>query len=226
MTNVAVDITGQRFGRWVALSFISSPKGRFWRCICDCGAVRYVGSGRLRDGSSKSCGCSWKLTVEERKRRKRVLDRRHADRWKKSNTKKVWAQRRLGAAVDAGRIKRMPCEVCGEPRAQGHHDDYDRPLDVRWLCVLHHHQWHVANGEGKNAHGPLPPGQPKTSKYRGVFFNKKPCGGWRMSIKIDGRQHCRVFRSEEEAARAYDEKAIEFFGDRAILNFPRQRSVA
>lgn len=36
-----------------------------------------------------------------------------------------------------GKIERRPCEVCGSP-AEMHHDDYDKPLAVRWLCRPHH----------------------------------------------------------------------------------------
>jgi hypothetical protein len=32
--------------------------------------------------------------------------------------------------------------VCGEPEAQAHHDDYAKPLDVRWLCNKHHREHH------------------------------------------------------------------------------------
>lgn len=32
---------------------------------------------------------------------------------------------------------KQPCEVCGTP-AEAHHDDYSRPLEVRWLCSVHH----------------------------------------------------------------------------------------
>ena len=35
-----------------------------------------------------------------------------------------------------------PCEVCGIPESHAHHDDYSRPLDVRWLCEKHHKQLH------------------------------------------------------------------------------------
>lgn len=43
-----------------------------------------------------------------------------------------------------------PCEVCGE-KAHAHHDDYAKPLNVRWLCAEHHREWHEINGEGLNA---------------------------------------------------------------------------
>lgn len=48
-------------------------------------------------------------------------------------------------AIRDGRIERMPCEICGEPKTQAHHDDYDKPLDVRWLCVKCHNDWHRNN---------------------------------------------------------------------------------
>ena len=41
------------------------------------------------------------------------------------------------------KIKRKPCEVCGNLRVHAHHDDYYKPLEVRWLCVKHHNELHV-----------------------------------------------------------------------------------
>lgn len=35
----------------------------------------------------------------------------------------------------------QPCDVCGE-KAHRHHEDYNKPLDVRFLCALHHKQLH------------------------------------------------------------------------------------
>jgi hypothetical protein len=40
-----------------------------------------------------------------------------------------------------GKIQRKPCEICGE-RAHMHHDDYSKPLEVRWFCFLHHEEHH------------------------------------------------------------------------------------
>jgi hypothetical protein len=45
-------------------------------------------------------------------------------------------------AVRDGVLKRGPCEDCGDPDTEAHHDDYSRPLDVRWLCRRHHSDWH------------------------------------------------------------------------------------
>ena len=41
-----------------------------------------------------------------------------------------------------GWLKREPCAICGSPKSEGHHDDYTKPLRVRWLCRLHHRQAH------------------------------------------------------------------------------------
>lgn len=47
-------------------------------------------------------------------------------------------------AIRSGRLKVMSCEICGL-KAQAHHDDYNKPLEVRWLCRDHHVEWHKHN---------------------------------------------------------------------------------
>ena len=49
----------------------------------------------------------------------------------------------VSRAIKKGRILRRGCEVCGSPHTEGHHDSYDKPLDVRWLCTKHHTEAHV-----------------------------------------------------------------------------------
>lgn len=45
--------------------------------------------------------------------------------------------------IAEGKLIRLPCEVCGtEDDVQAHHDDYYKPLDVRWLCRKHHREHH------------------------------------------------------------------------------------
>lgn len=57
---------------------------------------------------------------------------------------KLAAQKAVRAAVRAGTLVRQPCEVCGSTvRVAGHHDDYSKPLEVRWLCARDHFIHHL-----------------------------------------------------------------------------------
>ena len=55
------DITGQRFGRLVAIEPINdraSNGGIRWKCICDCGNYVYPTMNNLKRGHTTSCGCA------------------------------------------------------------------------------------------------------------------------------------------------------------------------
>lgn len=59
-----------------------------------------------------------------------------------------------------------------------------------------------------------------TSKYKGVCWRHIP-KRWKAYIKINKKQiHIGYFGTELEAAKAYDKKAVELFGEFACLNFP------
>lgn len=59
-----------------------------------------------------------------------------------------------------------------------------------------------------------------TSQFRGVGWHK--CKqNWRATIKTLGKSfHIGSFKTEMEAATAYDQCAVEMFGEFAVLNFP------
>jgi len=65
------------------------------------------------------------------------------DAWYQRNKKKKYTHSCVSYALKSGKLIRQPCEVCNEPRVQAHHDDYSKPLDVKWLCVKHHAERHV-----------------------------------------------------------------------------------
>jgi hypothetical protein len=61
-----------------------------------------------------------------------------------------------------------------------------------------------------------------SSKYRGVWFNKKK-KRWRAVITINNRKkQIGNFRNELDAAKAYDRAAKEYHGQFAIINFPEE----
>lgn len=56
-----IDLTGQRFGKLVALAPIYSEEKNthtLWHCQCDCGNTCDIDMGNLRSGKSQSCGCT------------------------------------------------------------------------------------------------------------------------------------------------------------------------
>lgn len=52
-------------------------------------------------------------------------------------------QHKVVARMATRQLERKPCEVCGETKVEAHHDDYLKPLDVRWLCKRHHAEVHT-----------------------------------------------------------------------------------
>lgn len=67
-------------------------------------------------------------------RHQRTRRERHPDRYR--------ARTAVGNALRDGRLQRLPCESCGNPRSQAHHADYSKPLEVRWLCFPCHRAEH------------------------------------------------------------------------------------
>jgi len=60
------------------------------------------------------------------------------------------AHKIVNDAIGRGLLVRQPCEVCGatgkgasgRSLVHAHHDDYTKPLEVRWLCQRHHSEYH------------------------------------------------------------------------------------
>jgi hypothetical protein len=129
-----------------------------------CGQIKlrtqFYRNKNMADGLFAECKACWCAktrayradndAVRERDRARRHRpDRKDAlaaavkDRAKRE-PEKVKARTAVAHALRAGSIQRQSCEVCGSDPAQAHHDDYTKPLEVRWLCARHHAQLHAA----------------------------------------------------------------------------------
>lgn len=58
------------------------------------------------------------------------------------NKHKRQAKDKVRWALFKGRLTKGPCEVCGALKVQAHHNDYSKPLEVKWLCPRHHQRLH------------------------------------------------------------------------------------
>jgi len=58
------DLSGNRFGRLVAVEYVGHNARRvaLWRCKCDCGKEKVIPAISLKRGESRSCGCLYKET--------------------------------------------------------------------------------------------------------------------------------------------------------------------
>lgn len=57
LSKPTVDLSGQRFGRLVAISYVAGSPKKAWMCKCDCGATVEIRGRNLRIGKTRSCGC-------------------------------------------------------------------------------------------------------------------------------------------------------------------------
>lgn len=55
------------------------------------------------------------------------------------------ARHKAREAITNGDIEETPCEICGSKTVHAHHDDYGKPLQVRFLCPKCHKKWHLEN---------------------------------------------------------------------------------
>ncbi len=87
-----------------------------------------------------------KIRAYDRERGKfahRIKQRTEVNRaWRAEDKRRQKAHQAVSQAIRCGKISRLPCERCGNEKSLGHHEDYDKPLDVVWLCQPCHKQRH------------------------------------------------------------------------------------
>jgi hypothetical protein len=129
--------------------------------------VTTLGLPRQRKGRNPICKCGatkensdtgfCRLCTNEKKRLLREKNKQDPA-WVEFDTKRNIARfaenalesvkqacrRETHKAIRQGILKYLPCEVCGldDASVQAHHDDYTKPLDIRWLCSWHHAEHH------------------------------------------------------------------------------------
>lgn len=73
----------------------------------------------------------------------RLVRKKALSNYRTKHPEKIRAHHFVMHAIKMGRLVRQCCEVCGSNKnIEAHHDDYSRPLDVRWFCDGHHKEHH------------------------------------------------------------------------------------
>lgn len=139
---------------------MSEPAKACFKCLVVKPLSDYYRHPQMGDGRLGKCKECTKRDVQENYRRdpsaraayeirrnqdpeRRAAAKRYQKASRLRDPMKYEARMAVSNAVRDGRLTRMPCEKCGTTvRVHGHHDDYNKPLDVRWLCHKHHMEHH------------------------------------------------------------------------------------
>lgn len=90
----------------------------------------YPTEHRARD-RARSCRPARREQIVASNKRLRIRDPQRSKAWNA-----------VSNALRDGRLIRAACEGCGDEKSEAHHDDYAKPLEVRWLCFKCHRKHH------------------------------------------------------------------------------------
>lgn len=131
--------------------------------VCEFCEEQYEASHTKRRFCSNSCSNMATPRGQAVKQFAEPFYKRHAERLRDEKKHKMNTDPLHRLKVKARRLAReahpnqMPCEVCGSKEADRHHDDYNNPTNIRWLCKHDHANWHIINdgvwGKGKDTIG-------------------------------------------------------------------------
>ncbi len=120
-------------------------------------------AAKARHHKSDKCKATQKRYAESDRGKAMIKQYRESDAWvamvarrgatwNVKNPIKRKAQKNVANALITGVLtKPKGCLHCGaEDGIEGHHADYLKPLEVEWLCVRCHNDWHMKHGTGIN----------------------------------------------------------------------------
>lgn len=218
------DLINQRFGRLLVLREVprNETKRLSFECICDCGNFKIVASKELRNGHTKSCGCIKKELISKRNKENAIHGKSKEriykiwcgikDRCLNENTKDYCNYGGKGVNI-CDRWKnsfQLFYEDMGEPPTKKHQIDRIDPLgnyepfNCRWVTPQQNSYNKSKSRKSKN-------------KYKGVVKVKENKFIAQVT-KNKKYYYLGTFVSEKEAAKAYNDKAKELFGEYACLN--------
>lgn len=102
------------------------PRRKGRNPICKCGRVKET----INSGLCNFCEAHKKRAYHEKNKDSLIYKLKTA------------ARTTVNRYIRLGYLSKQPCELCGYEVVEAHHDDYTKPLEVRWLCRKHHAEHH------------------------------------------------------------------------------------
>ena len=108
----------------------------------------------------KTCKCGKHISLVRQRSGQRYCLKHHAEAMRKNRKKYPYAtystEKKKHSNVRSysnvyqkrGKITKQPCSLCGSTyRLEKHHPDYNKPLEVIWLCRKDHVELHSKERE-------------------------------------------------------------------------------
>ena len=134
------------------------PVTRRYKLCPDCGKNKppsYFCIARKRpDGLAWSCKKCFSVYIKKYNLKARKTEsykkykREFAFKYRKKNRHKARAHEAVSRAVRSGKLTRpKTCTLCpADTKIYAHHNSYDKPLEVQWVCINCHERIHHGNG--------------------------------------------------------------------------------
>lgn len=228
-----IDLTGDKFGKLTVIRRfgIDNKCKPTWLCKCECGNETVTSGNNLRRGIAKSCGCNRRTTIKDRTKKKYpdknppsdisnakyittskgeyiLVDEDDYDYLNKFNWRlnsEGYAQTNVtkNEVVSMHTLIMKPAKGCTVGFISKNKFDC-RKKNLRYINSLQK----VASNK--------PISTKLHSKYKGVTRQRDK---WIARVQKNGVIYrLGIFNSEIAAAKAYNEKALELFGEYAYLN--------
>lgn len=118
-----------------------------FKCHAEKAITEFYVHPQMGDGRLNKCKECTRKDVRENyeanAERFREYDRKRG--YRPGDPHKIAARNAVTRALQTGTLAKKECEIgidC-RGRIEAHHDDYSKPLEVRWLCKKHHGEVHT-----------------------------------------------------------------------------------
>lgn len=205
-----MDLTGQMFGRLTIINFagVNHKQHALWFCKCSCGKITKVLARSLRAGMTKSCGCGMSRKTHGMTKHpafgiwgamiQRTSDP-NCDSWELYGGRGItvcdeWENSFEAFWADMGPTWRDGLSLDRIDNSRGYYKE-----NCRWVTpTVQSHNRNKRKG--------------CSSQYIGVSVLKRGISA--CIAKGEIKEHLGSFKSEIEAATAYDNRSEELYGDR------------
>ncbi len=191
-----------KFGKLTIMSSYTISGRRMCVCKCECGAERVIQHSNLVYGNTKSCGCTGKYGKSTT---------RHGDSYSSLYNRYIALKPYLCNLWkdDYQEFKKWALDHGFKDNLIISRLDLDKEYSPE-NCFLEQNRISKTHRSCKR--------DGLSSKYKGVYF-KKSEGVWASAITKSGKHvYIGRFSNENDAARAYNKKARELYGDIAYQN--------